>query len=401
MALRQAPLLLEISIKLKSGPLFKDAICRLAGDEIRDDKKLETDLDPRMASLVLRKRDGLRQMMREIDNKLVSFTTEYDEDSEDTCGEEGLPEDQGFVTACFRQFIAKRMFERDTKQWSHYAMKYRKLVADVSRMRLDKRVAEAHWQYLKAVYHIPFHISFSPFEKGLKQLSSLVAVGDLYDSAKPLRVPVECLINRHAKTIRFRATEYGPTLLQIASSLEIDWLFKEIVRRICLDPRLDDSSVNQDFPVDLAALIIRKRESLKATMNEIDTKLLLMDIPLGGTTFQDSTVLRSREATIDVIRKPKQEPWRHYLKAYPSVVRSVNQYCSLIEGSPSVSSEKDVVRSLCKKVIEKVTRITWPLYATPLSAVCADELLNHLTLDPEFDLRCVEILDEDLPWNTK
>ncbi|KAL8768697.1 MAG: hypothetical protein Q9209_005115 [Squamulea sp. 1 TL-2023] len=144
--IRQAPLLLGISIKLKSGPLFKDAICHLAGDETRDDKKIETDLDPRMASLVLRKRDGLRQMMREIDNKLLSFTTEYDEDSEDTCGGESLLEDQGFVTACFRQFIAKRMFERNAKKWSYYAMKYRKLVADVSRMKLDKRFFRRHFR---------------------------------------------------------------------------------------------------------------------------------------------------------------------------------------------------------------------------------------------------------------
>lgn len=135
-----APVLLQISLKLKSGPLFKDAICRLAGDDTRKDKTIETELDPRMASLVLRKRDGLRQMMREIDVKLVAFKTAYDEDFDD---DEGYLEYRDFVTACFRQFIAKRIFDhdfgQDLEEWPLYALKYRKLVADVSRMKLEKR----------------------------------------------------------------------------------------------------------------------------------------------------------------------------------------------------------------------------------------------------------------------
>lgn len=137
-----APVLLQISLKLKSGPLFKDAICRLAGDDTREDKKIEIELDPRMASLVLRKRDGLRQMMREIDIKLVGFKTDYDADFED---DEGYLEGRGFVTACFRQFIAKRIFDHDAEEWPIYAYKYRKLVADVSRMKFEKRFFGRHF----------------------------------------------------------------------------------------------------------------------------------------------------------------------------------------------------------------------------------------------------------------
>lgn len=139
-----APVLLQISLKLKSGPLFKDAICRLVGDETREDKKIEIELDPRMASLVLRKRDGLRQMMREIDVKLVGFNTGYDDEFDDY---EGYLEDRGFVTACFRQFIAKRIFDQNANEWPLYAYKYRKLVADVSRMKLEKRFFGRHFPY--------------------------------------------------------------------------------------------------------------------------------------------------------------------------------------------------------------------------------------------------------------
>lgn len=137
-----APVLLQISLKLKSGPLFKDAICRLAGDHTREDNTIDIELDPRMASLVLQKRDGLRQMMREIDTRLVGLRTDPDEDFDD---DEGHSENRGFVTACFRQFIAKRIFDQNEEDWLLYALKYRKLVADVSRMKLEKRFFGRHF----------------------------------------------------------------------------------------------------------------------------------------------------------------------------------------------------------------------------------------------------------------
>ncbi|KAL8893929.1 MAG: hypothetical protein Q9192_004786 [Flavoplaca navasiana] len=137
---RAAPHLLEIGIRLKSDTIFTDAICILAGSEARDDFAIRADLNPQMAELVLKKREDLRQLIRDIDVDLLGFTSYWTFTNTlqcNTCSSHN--KDHCFITACFRQFIAKRIFDQREYTWSRYTRCYRKLVADISRPKIHKR----------------------------------------------------------------------------------------------------------------------------------------------------------------------------------------------------------------------------------------------------------------------
>ncbi|KAL8768696.1 MAG: hypothetical protein Q9209_005114 [Squamulea sp. 1 TL-2023] len=108
---------------------------------------------------------------------------------------------------------AEALFHRDTKEPT--AIPKEALSACLA-------VVEAHCLYLKAIYHVPFDLSSRSVGGRLKQLSDLVTVGDLYDSLKPLRAPVECLVNRHMNDVRYHLTVLAPEVLQIALELEIE-----------------------------------------------------------------------------------------------------------------------------------------------------------------------------------
>ncbi|KAL8654382.1 MAG: hypothetical protein Q9210_001542 [Variospora velana] len=72
---QHARLVLDIALRAEIHWLFTDVVCHLAGDEKRDDQDIQDELDPRMAALVLKKRESLRRMMRDIDRELLLFKT--------------------------------------------------------------------------------------------------------------------------------------------------------------------------------------------------------------------------------------------------------------------------------------------------------------------------------------
>ncbi|KAL8849787.1 MAG: hypothetical protein Q9221_005270 [Calogaya cf. arnoldii] len=246
-------------------------------------------------------------------------------------------------------------------------------------------VVEAHSQYLKAIYYVPFSIPFNPVEEGLQQLSDLVAVGDLYDSMKPLWAPLECLINRNVDVVRIALKDgmHCSDFLQIALKLEIDWLFKDSVTPI---------------PLDFAA---SPREPGIRDLDWIDLKLLTIEIPTGKVMSHDIAVLQIREKIIQAIRQGQQGTWNTYSFVYPDIWLWFLHYRTLIEQSAWLSSEKDDIYSLLEDTKRKVSDIVRPLYRNGLSSFCKEVKKKYgkdQLLESDLDYRCIEIPDEELPW---
>ncbi|KAI4132046.1 MAG: hypothetical protein LQ338_000904 [Usnochroma carphineum] len=118
------PALLNTSLKLELGWLFKDVICRLAGDHTRDDYQIRQGLDPVMASLVLQKRTSLRQMMKDVNYTLLTFKSLKYTKEKDAVATTA-------ASACFREFIAFKVLDTDTRPWNEYAIIYRWLASTV------------------------------------------------------------------------------------------------------------------------------------------------------------------------------------------------------------------------------------------------------------------------------
>ncbi|KAL8893930.1 MAG: hypothetical protein Q9192_004787, partial [Flavoplaca navasiana] len=335
----------QMSLKLRSGWLYKEAVCGLAGQEYYDDDELRDHLPSEMASLVMQKRASFRQMLRDLDQEILTLENpDYDVG--------GDPDVIQIASSWYRQFIFVRLLKVDVQAWYGIPYKYRTLVVRIrsidyntelqhylfeskqqrscvygllrsmldeaskkirqsfandsawfeDELELDKNagcikvhdeelpwnerlrasnrrlrtvlitersiakylrrtrkqtsndgpdvlffrenvptptslskqelaaylgMVVAHLQYLKALYYIPFSVSFNPIGNGLQQTSRLVETVVLYDSLEAFRVQIECQIIRQVDVVRQSLQLHGPAWLQIATKLDIAWFFKE------------------------------------------------------------------------------------------------------------------------------------------------------------------------------
>ncbi|KAL8991962.1 MAG: hypothetical protein Q9169_007495 [Polycauliona sp. 2 TL-2023] len=245
-------------------------------------------------------------------------------------------------------------------------------------------IAQAHERYLKAIYYIPFTVSFISLSGGLEQLVNLVSVGDSYDSLSPLRLPVECLINRHVDAVRKSICAQSPKWMQISFELKIDWLFKEVVRRVCVDSGKSDKQVTKQFLDELGSLILQKRDILRRKITEIDLKLLTMHIPKGKAVSHDAAVLRIREIIIRAVRDRPKASWNSYTGAYASIMSQLDEYRREMTRSDLGASERSDIKSLFLNMKHQVSGIT--------------HLNSDLSMS-ELDPDCIDFQDADLPWN--
>ncbi|KAL8821497.1 MAG: hypothetical protein Q9223_000463 [Gallowayella weberi] len=265
-------------------------------------------------------------------------------------------------------------------------------------------VIEAHRRYLKANYYTPFDIPFSPADSGfdgLRQLSDLTRVGDLYDGLKTLKTLAECLILRHINILPRLLVSDAPIFLDIASKLEIGWLFKDIVCQTTGDTSRDDEQVKNDFTPSQAVLILRKRYQLRRTMDQVDLELLMIDITPGHTDNYKAAVYKFREQVIKSLMIRKKGAWKDnnrllYNELLPSLSASSIRFGStcapLASSGPASaggSNKKEVIDLMHEEVWDRVKEITAPLYWNYVSPVC-------ITAVPGFT--CSEVFDHDLPW---
>ncbi|KAL9023433.1 MAG: hypothetical protein Q9180_008237, partial [Flavoplaca navasiana] len=111
----------QMSLKLRSGWLFKGVVCHLAEQPYCDDDKLRNHLPPEMASLVLKKWAWYRQMMRDLDYEILTL-----DDPDFNVGED--PDVIQIASSWYRHFIFVRLFKCQDQFWLGVPYKYRVLV---------------------------------------------------------------------------------------------------------------------------------------------------------------------------------------------------------------------------------------------------------------------------------
>ncbi|KAL8991960.1 MAG: hypothetical protein Q9169_007493 [Polycauliona sp. 2 TL-2023] len=295
---------------------------------------------------------------------------------------------------------------------------------DLSAQALSERldIVHAHWCLFKAMYLVPFTIaSFYDSKKfdedGFEQLKAILAVGDIYDSLAPLRTPVGEIISLNITTIRSRIGRY-PDTLQVASKLKIAWLFRDVMSCISAQSHLDVADEEQQLSADIAATIAQKRGAAKALLDDIDLKLLMIDMPGWSDTDSlsrqeyDRVSAFARQLIVKIVQRRRhlsytQPTWEDCVKTYAHIIHDLDSHCTKLEElGLSTKIQRgfsdawvDPHARFCDDVKEQVSRITKPLYKTSLFTICKWGFDSLVDVTPNPDLECINISDDELPWN--
>ena len=246
-------------------------------------------------------------------------------------------------------------------------------------------VIETYRRYFGTVYHVPFQI---PVETApvtlLEQLHSLVNVGDYLGELQPLVAPVEAHIYGHMISFRPYVISECPAFLRIARKLELSWLFKDMVCFAMGDHARQDEEISWDFGPDISPLILEKRRLLRAMIQEIDEKLLSMDLGIVRKPYNADVIHSAHEGLKKLVHKSRACPRKQYAHLYIKLTKPEFVY-SLVRENGLISDR--LYREVCEII-------------SPLLESCVSPLWNK---DPTIYLRhpnlmCVACEDEDLPW---
>ncbi|KAL8991961.1 MAG: hypothetical protein Q9169_007494 [Polycauliona sp. 2 TL-2023] len=257
------------------------------------------------------------------------------------------------------------------------------LPADEMSSRMED--VQSHKNYLRGLYSLPLTMTLDATDdhtvEGLEEFLALVRTADLYDSLKVLKPAVEGLLLFKLNGIRNGLDHVYVAMIEVASLFKMAWLFRDIVSRSIVRTSWDLSDL-QVYSVDLADWIIEKREALKASLKTIDLELTTMElIPRGHSTWHDNVLLFVREMVIEVVRRRNRDGRLH---DYAGIIPTIDSYVA--------GSEDD--EELFAKIKKVVSGIIKPPYEHSPSGSHAEVLETADT-----DLRCIQILDEELPWN--
>ncbi|KAI4259689.1 MAG: hypothetical protein LQ352_000622 [Teloschistes flavicans] len=111
----QGPAILGIAMRLKIVWLFKDMVCLACGDITRNSDRVRRDYEPIAASIILKKRKELRQMMTEINHDLLTMSTPKVEATSSK-----------LLVAAFREMIIQMVKFTESKGWDRRGLIYSK-----------------------------------------------------------------------------------------------------------------------------------------------------------------------------------------------------------------------------------------------------------------------------------
>ncbi|KAL8663771.1 MAG: hypothetical protein Q9202_003585 [Teloschistes flavicans] len=111
----QGPAILGIAMRLKIVWLFKDMVCLACGDITRNSDRVRRDYEPIAASIILKKRKELRQMMTEINHDLLTMSTPKVEATSSK-----------LLVAAFREMMIQMVKFTESKGWDQRGLIYSK-----------------------------------------------------------------------------------------------------------------------------------------------------------------------------------------------------------------------------------------------------------------------------------
>lgn len=263
-------------------------------------------------------------------------------------------------------------------------------------------IVEAHWRFFNLIYHHPIDIRVDDDPgAALQCLSNLVAVGERYGGLDSLGSSVEAFISRHMSSFQTHLYSQGPLFLEMATKLNITWLYKDMVCLACGDPTRPYNQVCLDYQPNAAWIILEKREELLKMMQDVNRRLLTMQTLKGEADSSRLLIADFREMIIRMVLANEHGRWVEHAwassedPAFYSLNKACAEACAERDRIVKIAvvqelSEEDA--ALCGEISRAVTAIVGPLLVSRLSPRIP------FARNEDDGLTCIEVKDGDLPW---
>ncbi|KAL8961046.1 MAG: hypothetical protein Q9193_002348, partial [Seirophora villosa] len=103
------------------------------------------------------------------------------------------------------------------------------------------------------------------------------------------------------------------------------WLSKDIIRYRAGDEKREDEDMQDELDARMAALVLRRRKSLRRMMRDIDRELLLFKTLSSGRPGATIASACFREFTALRLTYEREGEWLHYAKTYGRLVAEVGK----------------------------------------------------------------------------
>lgn len=147
-----------------------------------------------------------------------------------------------------------------------------------------------------------------------------MAVGELYNGPQVLATQTENLLVKHFQAFSIYLFQHARLVLDIALRAEINWLFEDVVCHLAGDPKRDDQDIQDELDPKMAALVLKKRKSLRRMMRDIDRELLLFKTfpnERFGATLASACF---RPFLASWLTYEREEDWLNYAKKHRRLI---------------------------------------------------------------------------------
>lgn len=263
----------------------------------------------------------------------------------------------------------------------------------------------------KCFFNVLFHEDLGIACEGpaLTCLQSTILVADMYLCPELLKMPTKLFLQDNLPRFQGAMLRCGAFLLNICSFYEFNTIAKDIICHLVGDETRDDAWIRTELNSELSDLVLAKRACLRKKMADIDLKLLTLETFWGKHQHEQSITSASgcfRDYMVEILRSSNKRPWTTYAEPYRRIMAD----------NGKMDPERRFRRYSFRTPVRKKTALTHFRNLQMKAVKTIKPLLSSkfVWLKPleEYPNRagqisrwrgfsCIEITDEDLPWNKK
>ncbi|KAL8720667.1 MAG: hypothetical protein Q9225_002496 [Loekoesia sp. 1 TL-2023] len=271
---------------------------------------------------------------------------------------------------------------------------------------------EAYRCFFNVMFHEPLDIDCEKNpRKALKCLRRTVQVADMFLNPDLLELPAKLFIQENVPQFQDEMLKEAPLLLEICAKYEFDTFAKDTICHLVGDETRDDNRIEKVLSIDLAEIVLVKREELRRMMRDMAFELLTCNTTRHQHTPEAHVTAAAacfREYIADLLRKPKHWSWKDYAEPYRKLAAEVDNVdrtevfrCHRFRTEAIEQRAYTHFAALHRTAHETVE----PLFKS--NFIWLKQLADYPKPKPK-ELRkewryrgfsCVKITDRDLPWN--
>ncbi|KAI4177939.1 MAG: hypothetical protein LQ343_000023 [Gyalolechia ehrenbergii] len=239
--------------------------------------------------------------------------------------------------------------------------------------------------------------------QALRCLHRTIQVADMYLNPKLMKMPAQLFIQDNVPKFQDAMLRKVPILLEICDKYEFDTFAKDTICHLVGDETRDDAQIRKELDADIAELVLEKRTRLRKMMIDVDLELLTCETLWGKNPHEAYMIGGAgcfREYVAGLLRSPKQRYWKMYAQPYRKLVADngtmdqEHQFRNYRFRNQVIAHQAQAHFSHLQIAAVKIVE---PLFQSTFKWLKPRE-------DYPEDIRwrgfsCIEITDEDLPWN--